>query len=529
APLGSCAVRRLRSLGLHPSHRRGDRRRWHPVARPSAGHGARTRRASVRADAAVAPTPRRPGLVQRRQARNLRALGAVLGARVRCCGRAGREGVQTGRAPGCDQAVRVVGVVHEQPLRGVVRELATPSGVPDARLPRHDLRHGRHVRGLPPAVRQRHHAVGPGPDGRALQAGGRALRGAHHQAPRRLRPVAEQDSQSASTRVAGTTRHRGGPEHGRPRRRSSDGALLLGRSRLDVRAGADHQLRVDARLRSPGLCLRAVRGGSGARAHRPVPAERPVERHLVAAGEQSRRAVRRLLQPRPRRGGEQPVHLQRGRVRAARRRGGRPASAALRFHHSRVRGGVEGPPHQVGGDAGDRALVRLQPDRGRGSLPLGRRARRLVRGHREQERQSPAQRRPGGRREHQRGATRAARGTRGVARGERRRHLRYAAVGAGRGDGHRRDGPHLTRALHSERRRGVRGAARHAARAPGNDPDARARRCGSPGAGDAARHRRAARGGTGGGSRAHGDAAGCARAVGGARAPDSAGGGQGAV
>ena len=211
------------------------------------------------------------GVVARRQARHLRALDAGVGARVR----AGRRRHQRAGAVGSTRRARVVAVL------GVVRELAA---VPATARSRSTI--------------ARSTATGPytefaaeweagldqwDPDAWAARF---AATGARYvvlrdQAHGRLLPVADRRRQSASPGLELPARRRRRVGRGRARRGDALRGLLLGRPRLDVRRPADRLGRRDAR-RDPARRLSRVRRRAGSRAHRPLPAERAVERHRVA-------------------------------------------------------------------------------------------------------------------------------------------------------------------------------------------------------------------------------------------------------
>ena len=123
--------------------------------------------------------------------------------------------------------------------------------------------------------------------------------------------------------------------------------LLLGRARLDLQRPADRIGGGDAR-RDPARRLSRVRRGAGPRAHRPVPAQRAVERHRVAGrGQAALAAVRALLRSGTRRRRQRPVDS----VGSAARRG----AIAVGAPRTRRRGSAPGqadagvipplPPH----------------------------------------------------------------------------------------------------------------------------------------------------------------------------------------
>ena len=90
-------------------------------------------------------------------------------------------------------------------------------------------------------------AVGPRRVGRPLRRRRRPLRGARHQAPRRVLPVADRGAQPAPAGLALRARRRRRARRRGPAARDALRPLLLRRSRLDVRRPPDRHLRRPAR------------------------------------------------------------------------------------------------------------------------------------------------------------------------------------------------------------------------------------------------------------------------------------------
>ena len=118
--------------------------------------------------------------------------------------------------------------------------------------------------------------------GGALRRHRRPLRRAGDQAPRRLLPVAHRRCPTPTgPGFHSTARRRGRAGRGGAGAGAALRRLLLGRPGLDVQRPAHRRLQRPAGGPAPGR-LRRLRRGPRARAHRPLPAQRAVERHLVA-------------------------------------------------------------------------------------------------------------------------------------------------------------------------------------------------------------------------------------------------------
>ena len=170
-------------------------------------------------------------------------------------------------------------------------------------------------------------AVGPARVGGAFRGDRRALRRVRDEAHGRLLPVA--DRRSAIRVAPGWNCRRDVVGELSEAVRGAGmrfGDLLLGRARLDVQRPADRIGVGDAR-RDPARRLSRVRRGPGPRAHRPLPAERVVERHRLAGRRQAAvAAVRALLRAGSRRRRQRPVDA----VEPAARRGTARSSGAGR-------------------------------------------------------------------------------------------------------------------------------------------------------------------------------------------------------
>ena len=129
-------------------------------------------------------------------------------------------------------------------------------------------------------------------DRRPLPGGGGPLRRAHHQAPRRLRALALPCPAPGQGRVPRPPRPGGRSERGGSGPAHAHGALLLGRLRLALQRRRAVDRRRCGAGRAPGSPLRGVRHGALPRAHRTLPAVRPLERHRLAQGPPAARALR---------------------------------------------------------------------------------------------------------------------------------------------------------------------------------------------------------------------------------------------
>ncbi len=239
--------------------------------------------ADVRGDVGIRRDPPGARLVRRRQVGDLHPLGPLLGAGVGAAG-ARHSAPARPRRPEADAA--------GEPLRRVVPQLHADQGQPHRRVPRPHLRRGLPLRQLRPHLQRRVVRRRPRCRRRPLPGGGGPLRRAHHQAPRRLRPVALFDSAPGQRRVPRPPRPGGRPDRCGAGPAHAHGAVLLRRVRLAVqRRRVDDGRRCGAggAARSP---LRRVRDGALPRAHRPLYAVGVVERHLVAEGSPAPRALR---------------------------------------------------------------------------------------------------------------------------------------------------------------------------------------------------------------------------------------------
>ena len=197
---------------------------------------------------------RRPRLVPRCQARDLRPLGSVLRAGMG----ASREGHR--RSGG---ARRLGTDVPREPVRGVVPELAAHRRLPHATPSRDDIRARVRLRAVRDDVRSGERVIRRGRVGAPVPPGRRTLRGADHQAPRRLSAVAKPHHQPPPTRPVGL------PARSRRRgdgRRSPAGLarrpVLLRRPRLDVRRTTCPRLHGRLLEHRPGPGLRRLRDRS---------------------------------------------------------------------------------------------------------------------------------------------------------------------------------------------------------------------------------------------------------------------------
>ena len=218
-------------------------------------------------------------------------------------------------------------------------------------------------------------------------------------------------SRSRRRRPRPATRPGRRPVRGRPARRQPQGRLLLLALRVVQpelhRPAADepvHRSDHPVHRRGSRRRLRArLHAAPDPRADRQVRPGHPVVRRPVGEvcgvlGHGS--GARGLLQP-----GQEPAGPEG-------RRGGQPVQDEDRQpRQPRARlpdAGIHGQgghrPGEVGVQPRHRALVRLQPERAGRGLPHLRPARRLARGHRQQERQPAARRRPQGRRHDPRAA-----------------------------------------------------------------------------------------------------------------------------
>ena len=323
----------------------------------------------------------------------------------------------------------------------MVPQLVVARGQLHRAAPRRHLRrpHLRQLRRRVPRPRRR---LRHRPLGRPVRAGRRAVRGAHHQAPRRVPAVGQRCAQSAPRPVDCRARLHRRARHRRARQGDALRRLLLGRARLDLRAAAHRQPDGDDPEDSHQQRVRRVRHGPPARADRPVRARRAVERHRLADDRRPERHLRLLLRPGAPRCGERPVE----HPRCASRHAARRLLDARVQHQGRRR-------PQVGGVPGHRQVVRLQPDGDRGDDAHGRRPGVDAGRHRRSRRQPAAERRPHCRRCHPPRPGGSPHRPRLVATGERRGHLRHPAVGAPQ----RHHGRRARRALHPGRSRaGVR-------------------------------------------------------------------------
>ena len=266
----------------------------------------------------ISPDPPGAGLVRRRQARRLHPLGPLLGAGV---------GAARARHPAAARQGRPQADAAGEPLRRVVPQLHADPGRADAAAPRPGLRGRLSLRQLRQDLRRRHGRGEPRRHSRTLPGVRRPLRGAHHEAPRRLRPVAVRDPAPGQGRVPRPPRPRRRSDRGRARPADAHGPLLLGRLRLAVQPGGPLQAGGCPARRPARSALRRVRHCALARADRPLPALGPVERHLVAHRPEPAPTLRVLLQHRGGRRHQRPLEgagpgSQRGhrRDRAGRRR-----------------------------------------------------------------------------------------------------------------------------------------------------------------------------------------------------------------
>ena len=189
----------------------------------------------VRGDLGVAADAPGTGLVRRRQARDLHPLGPLLGAGLGAAGARHSAAARQGRAQ-ADAA--------GEPVRRVVPQHHADSGQPHRAAPRPGLRRGLPLRQLRAHLRRRLVRRRPRRPGRRVPGGGGALRRPHHQAPRRLRPVALGRRAPGQGRVPGPPRPGGRSERGGAGAAHAHGALLLRRVRLALqRRGADHRRR----------------------------------------------------------------------------------------------------------------------------------------------------------------------------------------------------------------------------------------------------------------------------------------------
>ena len=209
-------------------------------------------------------------MVAGRQVGHLRALDPGVGARLRPGGRGDRR-------PAGPAGPAGHGLVA---LQRVVRELAAVPREPRRPPPRRGVRHA----GLPRLRRRL--GGGPGPVGPrrvggALRRHRRPLRRAGDQAPRRLLPVAHRGAQPAPARLPLGARRGGRVGRGRPGPGVALRRVLLRGAGLDVQRPSHRRVQRPAGGPAAGR-LRGLRRGPRARADRPLPAQRAVERHLVA-------------------------------------------------------------------------------------------------------------------------------------------------------------------------------------------------------------------------------------------------------
>ena len=116
-------------------------------------------------------------------------------------------------------------------------------GSADAAAPRPGLRGRLSLRQLRQDLRRRHGRGRPRRHRRPLPGVRRPLRGAHHEAPRRLRPVAVRHPASGQGRVPRPPRPRRRSDRGRAGPAHAHGPLLLGRLRLALQPGGPHPSR----------------------------------------------------------------------------------------------------------------------------------------------------------------------------------------------------------------------------------------------------------------------------------------------
>ena len=125
--------------------------------------------------------PQGARLVRRRQVGDLHPLGPLFGAGL---------GAARPRHSAAAHPRRPEAHAAGEPVRRVVPQLHADQGQPDPGVPRPDLRRGLPLRQLRAHVRRRVVRRRARRDRRPLPGGGGPLRRAHHQAPRRLRPLA---------------------------------------------------------------------------------------------------------------------------------------------------------------------------------------------------------------------------------------------------------------------------------------------------------------------------------------------------
>ena len=225
----------------------------------------------VSGDMGIRTDPPGARLVRRRQVGDLHPLGPVFGAGV---------GAARPRHSAAAHPRRPEAHAAGEPLRRVVPQLHADQGQPDPGAPRPDLRRGLPLRQLRAHLRRRVVGRRARCHRRPLPGGGGPLRRAHHQAPRRLRPLALPCPAPGEGRVPRPPRPGGRPQRGGAGPAHAHGALLLGRLRLALqRRRAVDRGRCGAG-RTPRSPLRGVRHGALPRAHRALPAVRPLERHL---------------------------------------------------------------------------------------------------------------------------------------------------------------------------------------------------------------------------------------------------------
>ena len=193
------------------------------------------------------------GVVRRCQARNLPALGPVLGAGV---------GAPGGRHPATAQGARSRRDVAGQPLRRVVPQHQPDRRQPDLAPPARHLRPRRDLRRLRRGIRRGHRDRRHDRHRRDVPGRRGGLRCAHRQAPRGVLPVAHGVTAPAQGSLSRQAGHRRGPALRGARRRDADGPVLLRRLRLALQRCAAAE---------PGRQLPGGSAHAGLRADIPPP------------------------------------------------------------------------------------------------------------------------------------------------------------------------------------------------------------------------------------------------------------------